>query len=62
MGNCAGTHTAAFTGMGVLISYLVLFVRFYFYVYKPKRMYVTQDKPAIARNQRTVEAINLGSK
>jgi hypothetical protein len=33
-GNCAGEEFAAFSGMGILSSYLVLFISFYFATYK----------------------------
>lgn len=33
-GQCAGEEFAAFSGMGVLTSYLVLFISFYFATYK----------------------------
>lgn len=34
MGNCAGEEFAAFAGIGILSSYLVLFISFYFATYK----------------------------
>ena len=33
-GNCAGEEFAAFAGMGILSSYLVLFISFYFATYR----------------------------
>lgn len=33
-GKCAGEEFAAFAGMGILSSYLVLFISFYFATYK----------------------------
>jgi len=33
-GNCAGEEFAAFSGMGIITSYLVLFISFYFATYK----------------------------
>jgi len=33
-GNCAGEEFAAFAGMGIISSYLVLFISFYFATYK----------------------------
>jgi hypothetical protein len=33
-GKCAGEEFAAFSGMGILSSYLVLFISFYFATYK----------------------------
>jgi fatty acid elongase 3 len=33
-GQCAGEEFAAFAGMGILSSYLVLFISFYFATYK----------------------------
>ena len=33
-GNCAGEEFAAFSGCGILSSYLVLFISFYFATYK----------------------------
>jgi hypothetical protein len=33
-GNCAGEEFAAFSGMGIISSYLLLFISFYFATYK----------------------------
>lgn len=33
-GNCAGEEFAAFAGMGIISSYLLLFISFYFATYK----------------------------
>lgn len=33
-GNCAGEEFAAFSGMGIISSYLVLFISFYLATYK----------------------------
>ena len=33
-GHCAGEEFAAFAGMGIISSYLVLFISFYFATYK----------------------------
>jgi hypothetical protein len=41
-GDCAGTHSSALAGVAVLSSYLVLFIRFYFFVYRADKKIRTE--------------------
>ena len=45
-GNCAGEEFAAFAGMGIISSYLVLFISFYFATYKKDGKRTTGRKAA----------------
>ena len=43
-GSCAGEEFAAFAGMGIISSYLVLFISFYFATYKKDKKAPTTRK------------------
>lgn len=45
-GNCAGEEFAAFAGMGIISSYLVLFISFYLATYKKDGKRPTSRKAA----------------
>ncbi|OBA19090.1 GNS1/SUR4 membrane protein [Metschnikowia bicuspidata var. bicuspidata NRRL YB-4993] len=46
-GDCAGTMLAAFSGCGILSSYLVLFIAFYIHVYKRKASKKAKEVKAV---------------
>lgn len=54
MGKCAGEEFAAFAGMGILSSYLLLFISFYFATYKKDGKRPTGRKAARSLSQAEV--------
>lgn len=51
MGKCAGEEFAAFSGIGILSSYLLLFISFYFATYKKDGKRPTGRKAARSLSQ-----------
>lgn len=51
MGKCAGEEFAAFAGIGILSSYLLLFISFYFATYKKDGKRPTGRKAARSLSQ-----------
>jgi fatty acid elongase 3 len=56
-GKCAGEEFAAFAGIGILSSYLLLFISFYFATYKKSGRASATSKPR--RNTGTQAAIEM---
>lgn len=54
MGTCAGEEFAAFAGIGILSSYLLLFISFYFATYKKEGKRPTGRKAARSLSQAEV--------
>jgi hypothetical protein len=57
-GNCAGEEFAAFAGMGIISSYLVLFISFYFATYKKDGKRPTGRKAARSLTQAEVPDVD----
>ena len=58
MGKCAGEEFAAFAGMGILSSYLLLFISFYFATYRKEQK---QGKKRERRNMAPGQSIVTNS-
>lgn len=56
MGNCAGEEFTAFAGMGILTSYLLLFISFYLATYK-KPMPKGRKRTSSALSEMSAEQI-----
>lgn len=54
MGHCAGEEFAAFAGMGIISSYLLLFISFYIATYKKEGKRTTGRKAARSLSQAQV--------
>jgi fatty acid elongase 2/fatty acid elongase 3 len=57
MGTCAGEEFAAFAGIGILSSYLLLFISFYFATYKKEGKRPTGRKAARSLSQVQVPGV-----
>ena len=61
-GECAGEEFAAIAGSGILSSYLVLFISFYFATYRKKDKAAVLNGPKIMPDEKLIGHVNGNGK